>query len=110
MSIKSIAFAAIAAATVATTSSAAETTFNAPWRLEAGTVLNLGLIRSEGDGVVEVYDFHTGQQGRLLGSTNLNAGANNHVRVNTGGKTSRNVLAVVVVGGQVVATKDFVVR
>ena len=110
MSIKSIAFAAIAAATLATTSSAAETTFNSPWRIEGGTVLELGLIRSEGDGVLEVYDFHAGKQGRLLGTTNLHAGANTHVRVNTGGNTNRDVLAVVVVDGQVVATKDFAIR
>lgn len=53
-------------------------------------------------GVVEVYDFHTAEQGRLLGSEAVHAGANPDVRVSLGVTSADNLLAVLKVNGQVV--------
>ncbi|MFQ1700328.1 hypothetical protein ACJ5NV_07015 [Loktanella agnita] len=106
MSLKTIILAAAASATVAS-AAAADTYFQNGPRLDEGTVLELGLITADNASVVEIYDYHAGQQGALLGTEMLNAGANPDVRVNTGGKTTRDVLALVKVGSEVVATKSF---
>lgn len=106
MSVKTIIFAAAAAAVTAT-AGAADTYFEQGRTLEAGNVLELGLITAEGAGVVEIYDYRNGTQGALLGSEQLNAGANTNTRVNTGIPARRDVIAVVKVDGQVVAEKQF---
>jgi len=106
MSIKSIILAA-AAVTVTATAGAANTYFEQGRTLEADNVLELGLITAEGPGIVSIYDYRTGQQGALLGQRRLREGANTNVRVGTGTTTRRDVLAVVTVGGEIVATKKF---
>lgn len=106
MSMKTIIIAAAAAAITAT-AGAADTYFQAGNTLDRGDVLELGLVTAEGAGVVEIYDFHGGTQGKLLGSEGLHAGANTDVRVNTGFPAINDVIAVVKVDGQIVATKEF---
>ncbi|PUB17612.1 hypothetical protein [Yoonia sediminilitoris] len=106
MSIKTLVLAA-AAATVTASAAAAETYFEVGPNLEAGDILELGLITAEGNGVVEIYDYRTGTQGALLGTKTLNAGANPNVRVKTGLPATSNVLAVVKVDGQEAAKKSF---
>ena len=106
MSIKTL-FIAAAAATVTATAGAADTYFEQGRTIDGGDILEFGLITAEGAGVVEIYDYHTGQQGKLVGSENLFSGANPDVRVNTGLPQNRDVLAVVKVDGEVVATKAF---
>lgn len=73
---------------------------------DSQTHIELGLVRAEAAGVVEIYDFQTGEAGELLGSTNVHAGVNPNVNLNigiTGGGT--DALAVLKVGGQIVDTQ-----
>ena len=105
MSIKTI----ILAAAIAATGSfaAADSYFENGRTLDRDSTLELGLVRAEGAGVVEIYDFHTGVQGKLLGSEMINAGANSNVRVDVGFKRSNDVLAVINIDGQQVVTKVY---
>lgn len=73
-----------------------------PW--EGGSMIHLGLIRSEGDGVVEVYDYQGGQMGEKLGETTVQEGANQDVRVNARQDVSHSIMAQLVVDGEVVAS------
>lgn len=43
---------------------------------DTGTQVMLGTVRAEGAGVVEVYGYHLGQIGELLGTTEVSEGAN----------------------------------
>lgn len=70
----------------------------------AGRV-ELGLVRATGDGVVEVYTFHGGEIGALLGSEMVHAGANRDVDVNIR-RTGLNAIALLKVGGQIVDTQE----
>lgn len=110
MSINSIKMIALAAATVAATASIAQADvdyFSYGYALDASSTVDLGLVRASGNGVVEIYDFRAGQQGALLGSTAVFAGANQDVRVNLSLEPKTDVLAVLKVNGQIVATKDY---
>jgi len=100
MTIKTFLFAAFAAAIVATAGSAT-TYFEQGRTLEKGDVLELGLITADKAGVVEIYDYHTGQAGKLVGTQRLSAGANPNVRVRTGLPQRRDVIALVKVNGRV---------
>ncbi|PJI84534.1 hypothetical protein BC777_3595 [Yoonia maricola] len=106
MSIKSI---ALVAATIAATASfaSADSYFEYNENLESGTVLDLGIVRAEGAGVVEIYDYGTGELGALLGTETVNAGANADVRVNVGANPKRDVIAILKVDGQAVAQRDY---
>ncbi|MFG5384939.1 hypothetical protein [Yoonia sp. R2-816] len=106
MSIKSTILASAAAATVATFG-VADTYFETGRTLESDDTLELGLITTDNAAILEIYDYHTGQQGRLLGQQNLHVGANTDVRVDTGLPTRKDVIAIVTIDGQVVATKQF---
>lgn len=106
MSIKSI---ALIAATIAATASAAsaDSYFAFGERLDSSSILDLGIVTSDGAGVVEVYDFSRGEIGQLLGTEVVNAGANADVRVNVGGRPAQDVIALLKVDGQIVAQRDF---
>ena len=106
MSIKTI---ALIAATIAATSTAAaaDSYFQYGERLESSSVLDLGLVKAEGAGVVEIYDFSRGEIGQLLGTEAVNAGANTDVKVNVGIRPTMDVIALLKVDGQTVAERDF---
>ncbi|MEJ8562389.1 hypothetical protein QTO30_14915 [Yoonia sp. GPGPB17] len=106
MSIKSI---ALVAATIAATASvaSADSYFEFGENLESKSTLDLGLVRAEGAGVVEIYDFATGEIGALLGTEAVNAGANADVRVNLGISPKQDVIAVLKVDGETVAQRDY---
>ncbi|SMY06037.1 hypothetical protein [Flavimaricola marinus] len=107
MSIKMIALAAATAAATASIAQAEVSYFTFGESLEASSNLDLGTIRSSGEGVVEIYDYRGGEQGALLGSTVVHAGANQDVRVFVGQDPKADVLAVIKVNGQTVAVKDY---
>lgn len=109
MSIKSFTFVAVAfVSSVAFASVAsAGSSFSIGDNRDAGTSLELGQVTSENSGVVSIYSYNDGQQGELLGTQSVHAGANNDVRVNVGNNTAYAVLAVLEVDGQAVASKDF---
>ncbi len=106
MSIKSI---ALIAATIAATASvaSADSYFEFNERLDSSSTLDLGLVTAEGAGTVEIYDFSTGEIGKLLGTEMVNAGANADVRVNVGIRPSSDVIALLKVGGETVAERDY---
>ena len=55
---------------------------------------------------MEIYAFHKGEIGDLLGSEAVNAGANANVRVGLGKAPVTDVIAQLVVGGQVVDSQE----
>lgn len=85
----------------------AESYFTCMNPLESKPVLELGEITSDGNGVVEVYDFRLGEQGEMLGTVDVNQGANADVRLNVGMPPLGDVLAVLTIGGEVVASKVY---
>ena len=106
MSIKSI---ALVAATIAATSTAAtaDSYFQFGERLESSSTLDLGLVRADSAGVVEIYDFSKGEVGQLLGTEMVNAGANTDVRVNVGIRPTQDVIALLKIDGEIVAERDY---
>lgn len=106
MSIKSI---ALVAATLAATASfaSANSYFELGENLDSSSVLDLGLVRAESAGVVEIYDFSRGEIGELLGTETVNAGANADVRVNVGTGPQQDVIALLKIDGETVAQRDY---
>jgi hypothetical protein len=81
------------------TLASATSTFGIVDRQGASANLELGLVRSEAPGIVEIYDGD-----RLLGSTMVREGANADVRVNVGARPLSDVTAVLRSGDSVLAT------
>ena len=106
MSLKAIVFATAAAAITATAASA-DSYFSLGETLEDSATLELGTIKSQGDGVVEIYNYAGGQVGALLGTEAVTAGANQDVRVKIGSHYLNDVIAILKVDGQTVATQDY---
>lgn len=99
----------IAAATLASTASMASAVsyFELPRAQNTTGTIELGTVRAEADGVVEVYDFGTGEMGTLIGARDVVAGANANVRIDTGVNVRRDVIAVLKVDGEVVASETY---
>lgn len=106
MKLKTTLFAAVAALTLATTATA-ESFFSYQNKLDRATTLRLGQVVSEGAGTVSVYSFHRRKQGALLGSVRVNSGANYNVRVNIRQRPTTELIAVLTVNGQTVATRHY---
>lgn len=94
----------------ATLATADVNSFGLDRELDAASSISLENVRAAGDGTVEIYDYHTGMQGKLLGSQMVNAGANSDVRINLGQTVRDDVIAVLKVNGQIVATQEFQVE
>ncbi|PUB15661.1 hypothetical protein [Yoonia sediminilitoris] len=86
---------------------AAESYFTCMNPLPKEALLELGTITSEGDGVVEIYDYHLGAKGKLLGTVDVSQGANSDVRMNIGMPPLGDVLAELKVGDEVVASNVY---
>ena len=67
--------------------------------------IELGTVRAASDGVVEVFSFHKGKVGHLLGSEAVTAGANLDVEVNIR-RPLTDAIAVLKVRGQIVDTQE----
>ncbi|MEL6570218.1 MAG: hypothetical protein AAFQ64_01070 [Pseudomonadota bacterium] len=93
--------------TVGTAAAANHNSFGYGEQLDRRTTLRLPIVRAADDGIVNVYRYHRGEKGRLLGSTRVREGANSRVRVYIRTRPFTDVLAELVVNGQVVAAKDF---
>ncbi|MEL6516757.1 MAG: hypothetical protein AAFQ39_03505 [Pseudomonadota bacterium] len=104
MTFKTIALAAAASVALASAASANGFSFNDSDI--AGSTAELGQVTAKGAGVVSIYDFHKGEQGALLGTEEISAGANYDVRVNLGKRPVNDVVAVLTVDGQVVDTLE----
>jgi hypothetical protein len=106
MSIKAFAIAAVALASTASVASATNY-FELPRAQDATSIIELGLVRAEADGIVEIYSRADGEQSMLLGTEAVRAGANTDVRVNTGAPARNDVIAVLKVDGEIVATETY---
>ena len=102
-------FIALAAAALVGTASVAmaDSSFSYQDTLADSPILDLGVVTSDGAGVVEVYDFRGGEIGALLGSERVAAGANADVRVNVNMAPTAGVIAVLKVDGQTLAQRDY---
>ena len=70
-----------------------------------GGQVELGTVTATGDGVVEVYSFHKGVVGALIGSKAVKAGANLDVDVNIP-RPETDAVAFLKVNGEVVDTQE----
>lgn len=96
----------VAAAALALPASA-DSYFTCMNPLPKEATLELGTITSDGEGVVEVFDYRLGRQGESLGTVDINEGANADVRMNIGMPPLGDLLAVLTVDGEVVATNVY---
>lgn len=101
-----------AAATALTlgTAASADGFFSLQSTFDAGSVVELGTVSATGPATVEIFDYHRGEIGALLGTEMLNAGANANVRVDVGRTPIHDVIAVLTVDGQVVDTQELDIR
>lgn len=101
---KTVTLAAIVASAATVASADASYILDLNTNREAASSVNLETIRATSDGVVEIYDYHGGEQGELLGTKNVFAGANSDVRVQIGAASNDDLLAVLKINGQVADT------
>lgn len=72
---------------------------------DRGSQVELGTVRATGNGVVEVYSYHKGEVGALIGSEAVHAGVNTEVDVDIR-RSGINAIAILKVGGEVVDTQE----
>lgn len=70
------------------------------------TRVELGNVRAESAGVVEIYSYHGGELGALLGSEAVAAGVNFDVEFGIDRAIQTDALAVLKVNGQIVDTQE----
>jgi len=104
MTFKTIALAAVATTAFASVAAADAFTFNES-EIRSTTV-ELGQVNSSGDGVISLYAYHGDEQGALLGTEDVTAGANFDVRVTLDRPAYTDVLAVLTVDGQIIDTQE----
>lgn len=104
--IKSIALAAAASVALASAATA-DSAFTLSNGELGGSTIELGQVRAADNGVISLYDFHRGVQGELLGTKSVNAGANYDVRIKLGKPPVNDVVAVLTIDGQIVASQDY---
>jgi hypothetical protein len=75
-----------------------------PTPYDGSSTVDFDFVRADGAGVVEIYTYNAGQQGDLIGSAPVVAGANDNLRVDVGIGTQLDLIAVLRVGGQIVDT------
>ena len=94
----------LAAALVATTGAAsASNTLGFNVGRASGNSVEFSNVVASGNGTVELYEYQGAQQGRLLDTDAIHAGANPDVKVSVNGSVANSFLAVLTVDGQVVA-------
>lgn len=103
MTFKTFAIAAASTALLASAAAADSFSFNTGFDSQS---IELGQVSSSANGVVSIYDYHAGQQGELLGTEDVFAGANYDVRVTLDQPAVNDVIAVLTVDGQIVATQE----
>lgn len=105
---RTMTLAAAATAALATAAAASDSYIGFQGKKVAPTnFVTLDTVRAYGDGIIEIYDFHAGEQGDLLGSAQISDGANANVKVMLDTRLSRDAIAVLKVDGQVVDTFEF---
>ncbi|AGI67492.1 hypothetical protein OAN307_c18360 [Octadecabacter antarcticus 307] len=99
-----LAFATIAAS-ASIASASIDNISNFVMKQDRGGQVELGTVTATGDGVVEVYSFHKGVVGALVGSEMVKAGANLDVDVNIP-RQETDAIVLLKVNGQVVDTQE----
>jgi hypothetical protein len=69
----------------------------------SGNSVEFSNVVANGNGTVALYEYQGAQQGRLLDTDTVRAGANTDVKVSVNGSVANSFLAVLTVDGQVVA-------
>ena len=96
----------LAALVGSTTFAAAESTFTLPLVQDDDSIVELGRVNADGNGIVHVYALDAGKMGALIGSEAVRVGTNSDVRVPLIDNPKQDAMAVLEVGGQVVATQE----
>lgn len=104
--IRTISIGGLALVSLASVTSA-ESYFVCMGSLPTDAMLELGTITSDGPGVVEIYDYRLGEKGKMLGSFEVNEGANPDVRFDLGMPPLGDLLAILTVNGEVVASNVY---
>ena len=104
--VKSLAIASVIAASGAAAFAAGSDHIFTLGGQDVTTHVELDLVRASGNGTVDVYSFHKGIQGELLGSAAVHAGANLNVDVNLDKAATTDVIAVLNIAGQNVAYEE----
>lgn len=102
---KTLTIAAATLAASATFASADSYISNFVMEQDRGSQIELGTVRAAGNGVVEIYSFHKGKVGALLGSEAVMAGANLDVDVDIR-RPGTDAIAFLKVNGQIVDTQE----
>ncbi|WP_375280755.1 hypothetical protein [Pseudooctadecabacter sp.] len=102
---KTLTLAAAAVAATASFASAESYISNFVEEQSRDTQVELGTVRAAADGVVEIYSFHGGELGALLGSEAVMAGANTNTNVDIL-RSNVDAIAVLKVGGEIVDTQE----
>lgn len=100
----------LGAATVLGTSASANNSLALNGVQDSRTQVALDLVSTDAPGVVEVYDVRSGEPGVLLGSEAVKAGPNSDVRISLVPPALQDAIAVLRVGGEVVATQELQFR
>ncbi|EYD76076.1 hypothetical protein Rumeso_02348 [Rubellimicrobium mesophilum DSM 19309] len=96
----------LAALVGSTTFAAADSTFSLPQVQDDDSIVELGPVTADGAGFVHIYALDAGKMGALIGSEAVHAGSNSDVRVPLIDNPKQDAMAVLEVGGQVVATQE----
>lgn len=96
----------LAALVGSATFAAAESTFTLPLVQDDDSIVELGRINADGDGVVHIYALDAGKMGALIGSEGIRAGTNTDVRVPLIDNPKQDAMAVLEVNGAVVAQQE----
>ncbi|MCF2869624.1 hypothetical protein L0664_00975 [Octadecabacter sp. G9-8] len=102
---KTLTIAAAAIAASATFASADSYISNFVLEQDNPQQVELGTVRADGNGVVEVYTFHKGEIGALIGSEAVMAGANTDVDVDIN-RVDTDAIAILKVNGEIVDTQE----
>ena len=105
---KLLALAIFAASATSAPAMTGENSFQSLARIHQQTsIVDVGIVRSESNGMVEIYTRASDGTMILLGTEPVHAGANRAVRVQVDRPVRRDLIAVLRVNGQVLATHRF---
>ncbi|MCP1168889.1 hypothetical protein NHG85_10195 [Limimaricola sp. ASW11-118] len=105
---KLLAVAIFATSAMGASAMTGENAFQSLSRIHQQTsIVDVGIVRSESSGIVEIYTRGPDGAMILVGSEPVHAGANSNVRVHVSQPVRRDLLAVLRVNGKVLATHRF---
>lgn len=103
---KMLATSALLAASSATPLFAADYIVDNDRNRESCSAIIIDTVRADNGGVLEIYEYHGGEMGDLLGSQELSPGANADVHVMLDRAACQDILAVLRVNGEILDTYE----